>query len=143
MSAANIYNGVAMVFGNQDVAIGTIASQIGTLSLQNWDYAVGGDTDEVRDPAGNMQTMTHYNPNQRATFRYFVKGSGLANALTQVLVPTKGTIATITSTALASLGLAATNWQVMASKANATNTKNIEVTLDLAAYPNITAAAPA
>lgn len=130
-----------MDFGAGDLGITAIANQIGTFKLQDWDYKKSADKDEVRDVNGNMQTITYYNPNQEATFSYFISGTGLANALTQTIIPDIGILCVVTSTNYTTI--AGTNWIVEDSQLKATNTKNKMVTLKLRRYPGITAVASA
>lgn len=138
---SNVYNGVAMDFGLGDPTITAISTQIGTFKLQDWDVANKAEVDAVKDGTGATVTRTYYDPHREATFTYYVSGTGLANAITQSIIPALGTLATVVSASYAAI--AGTNWSVEDSQIKATNTKNKMVTLKLMSFPAITAAASA
>lgn len=141
MSATNIYNGVAMDFGAGDATITAITNKIGTFKVQSWDYSNKAKKEPVAGADGNTVSVTYYDPTAEASFEYIPSGTGLANAIAQVILPPIGTICTVTSTNYTAI--AGTNWIVEDAAIKATNTKNKVISLKLCQYPNITAAAGA
>lgn len=138
---AAIFLGVALDFGAGDLAITAIASKIGTMKVQNWEYKTQAKKDEIQDANGVTITASYYDPSTEASFEAVISGSGLADAKAQVLCPPIGTICAVTSTNYTAI--AGTNWIVEDAQIKATNTKNKMLSLKLKQYPAITAAAGA
>jgi hypothetical protein len=133
-----IINGVALDFGATDLAFS--GTGIGTLKIQSFDISKKADVESVRDATGVEITRDYYNKIWEATWEGVISGTGLANALTQTILPEMGVLATSASTNYSWLN--SLIWSVEDSQLKASNTKNKMVTLKLRYNPNITAVAP-
>lgn len=93
------------------------------------------------DAGGNTINRTYYDKQWKATWRGVIKGSGLANALTQSNLPEIGTLATSSSTNYPWLNTL--TFTIEKARVIKSNTKNAVLEVELLYSPNITASASA
>lgn len=147
---STLYNGIALDFGAGDLEFTTSTASSNTtpglpvsgdLVVSDFDVEKMAEVEVTRDANGNTVNRTYYDKQWKATWNGVVKGSGLANALTQSNLPEKGTLATSSSTSYPWLnGLV---FSIEKASVKGTNTKNKILSFELLYTPNITAQASA
>ncbi len=138
---SNIYNGTAVNFGITGLTF-AYSSLTGFFLPQDLDFSMERDLDAVRDGTGAIVQKTWYNPFQKATLSFVVKGTGLAAAINNTVVPDKGVFVNI-SASTDFTQMVESTWEVVGAKLKASNTKAKMITLDLEYNANITAASSA
>jgi hypothetical protein len=147
---STIYDGVALDFGSGDLAFTTATSSsnstpglptAGSLIVSDFDVEKMAKVEPTSDAGGNTVNRTYFDKQWKCTWRGVVKGSGLANALTQSNLPEIGTLATSSSTNYP--WLASLVFTVEKAVMKKTNTKNNVLEIELLYTPNITTAASA
>lgn len=146
----SLYNGVALDFGASDLAFSSSTPSsnstsglpvAGNLVVSDFDVEKMAQVEVTRDANGNTINRTYYDRQWKATWNGVVKGSGLANALTQSNLPEIGTLCTSSSTNYPWLtGLV---FSIEKATVKGSNTKNKVISFELLYTPNITAQASA
>lgn len=132
-----LQNGVAVNFTLSGLVLS--GTGIGTGVYQSISHKKMSEKIETKDEGGALVNRTWFNPGEEATITYFVKGTGLADVITQTTLPAIGTFATI-ATCTQYTALNKTTWEIVDAEMKGTNTTAKEVTLKLEFHAGITAA---
>jgi hypothetical protein len=133
-------NGTAINFGVSGKTFS--GTGLGTFFLQNYSRQQNADMEVTRNEDGAEVNHTHYNFNDEASIEGTVKGTGLADAITQTKIPLAGAFITITDSS--DSGLVGTTWEVQSGAAlSGTNTTAKKIKVTMKKFAGITAAASA
>lgn len=145
MANVNIINGTAVNFAFPTTPGGITYSVLsGKLILQSADQSKGARNERVTDEVGNVTTSAWTDPHDKATLEHVIKGTGLADAITQTTLAALAVGVIITISACANMpDLVATNWEIMDSKISGTNTSAKKLSLTLEKRVGITGPAGA
>lgn len=141
MAATSLGVAVNFAFTGTDGAAFT-GTGIGTFTLQSAKHSKTADRYEVKDAAGVLSNVTFANPGEHAVLEYLIRGSGLADALTQTKIPYQGIVVAITACASLPEIVGTTNgiWFVDGEpEISGSNTDFKKVTLPLTKNPGISA----
>jgi hypothetical protein len=142
-------SGTAVNFGFTNTSGGvTITSPAvftGRILLQSADQIQGAERESTRDEGGAIVSEAFYDPHQKATLEWVIKGSGLADVITGTTLTGIGPGTFVTISACANMpDLVATTWYIVGEpKIAGTNVNVKRVTLNLEKRAGITGPAPA
>ncbi len=137
-----VINGTAVNFGFTGSGGITVTGLSGIL-LQSADHASHADLEEIRNAAGDVVVHAWHNFRDEAQLDYIVTGTGLANAVTNTVLQTPGTMLNITACASMPT-LVGTHWEVQSgAKIAGSNVNSKKITMPIRQYAGITAAASA
>lgn len=126
---SNTYLGVGVNFGLPGTSITGTGISTGTFQTQT--HKKSRDKETIRDASGTETQATLYNPNEEATFEYFITATTGAGAITATTIPDPGTIVTVVNSTDYP-AIAGTTWFVWDDpELPATNTKAKMVKLHL------------
>lgn len=147
MAVVNVINGTAVniAFAGTPGGLQITSPAISTsLILQSTDEAQDAENYRVSDEVGNVVMSSWMDPHTKATLEFIIKGTGLADVITQTALIeaiTPGELLTI-GACQQQPGLVGTNWEVMSGpKVAGTNKDAKKFTCNLERRPGITAVA--
>lgn len=134
-------NGTPINFSFQSAAGMTITEVAGIL-LQSASYKKNSNRTLVKDGNGDRTTSAHNDRFNSATIEWVVKGTGLADAITNTTLQQPGNFVTITAcSTMPDIVSASNKWEVITGECKGTNDGAKMITLEIEYAANIQAVA--
>lgn len=138
---ANTNNGTPVNFSFGSAAGITVTEQAGIL-LQSLELSNESNRTIVKDGNGDRTSSIHNDKIRKASLKWTPKGTSLADAIANSLVPYPGGFFTITACAARTdMASPTIKWEIISAKGGNTNDAAATMDIDLEYAPNIQAVA--